>query len=193
MLWDKYRMTRTCCRKQRSELIVSAAKMNAKGTTQSHKQYNRKILEELSVTLCCNRDQRAWKNPHLSSAKPRQSESKRNVRLGKKTHNIYRNIWCVSFLFWFWSSLSFLPTAPRDWDYRFLFKTVLQEWSQVSDHAPPKLNGKVGASDPIFSKCILCCNLPATQFWDKPDRQPYPQRASRVPTCKWNIFQDWGF
>lgn len=77
-------MTGTCCRKQLSELIVSAAKMNAKGTTQSHKQYNRKILDELSVTLCCNRDHRACENPHLSSAKPRQSESKRNVRLGKK-------------------------------------------------------------------------------------------------------------
>lgn len=63
----------------------------------------------------------------------------------------------------------FSPT-PRDWDYRFLSKTVLHEWSQDSEHAPPKLHGKAGASDPILSRCTQWCHQPPTQFWDNPSR-----------------------
>lgn len=70
--------------------------------------------------------------------------------------------------FLIWSILSFFSPAPWDWDYRFLPKTVLHEWSEDSDCAPPKLHGKAGASDSILSKCIQWCNLPPTQFWDNP-------------------------
>lgn len=79
----------------------------------------------------------------------------RIVRLTKKKkYKISRNLWGVSLAFWFWSILSFPPApAPRDWDCRFLSKTGLQEGSQDSNHAPPKLHGKVGAVTPLCG-CI---------------------------------------
>lgn len=150
--------------------------MNAKGTTQSHNNMTGKYLRNCLLPIAVIETNELGKA--LTSALPNPgNQSTRNVRLAKKNTR-FIDIWGISCLFWFWSSLSFLPTATRDWDFRLLSKAALQEWSQSSDHALPKLHGKVRASDPVFPKCIMCCNLPATQFWDSPFHDLHTARHS---------------
>lgn len=157
MLWDKNRMTPISNLLQKTMIWTDCfcCKNECKATTQSHNNMTGKYLRNSLLPIAVVETDELGKA--LSSALPNPgNQSKRNVRLGKENTRFIET-WGISCLFWFWSSLSFFPTAPRDWDYRFPSKAVIQEWSQSSDHAPPKLHGKVGASDSIFPECIRCC------------------------------------